>query len=71
MHLHPPRQQIKIKRGAFMKRSVIGLALIGGFLLLSNLTFAQDTQPVSGDNSITANQADSGTQDNSASNSTY
>ena len=30
-----------------MKKSVIGLALIGGFLLVSNLIFAQDAPPVS------------------------
>jgi len=54
-----------------MKKSVIGLVLIGGFLLLSNLTFAQDTQTASGDNSTTTNQADSGTPDNAASNSSY
>ena len=54
-----------------MKKSVIGLVLIGGLLLLTNLTFAQDTQPAGGDNSTTTNQTDSGTPDNSASNSSY
>ena len=51
-----------------MKKTVIGLALIGGFLLVSNLIFAQDTPPAGGDNSTITNQADSGTQVNSASN---
>jgi hypothetical protein len=51
-----------------MKKTVIGLALIGGFLLVSNLIFAQDTPPAGGDNSTTTNQVDSGTQANSASN---
>jgi hypothetical protein len=48
-----------------MKRSLIVLALIGGFLLLSNLTFAQDTQPASGNGSTTTNQVASGTQGDS------
>ena len=52
-----------------MKKSVIGLVLIGGVLLVSNLIFAQDAPPAGGDNSATTNQADSGTQSNSASNS--
>jgi len=51
-----------------MKKSVIGLVLVGGFILVSSLTFAQDMPPAGGDNSTITNQADSGTQANSASN---
>ena len=52
-------KRTKIKKVTFMKKSVISLVLIGGVLLVSNLTYAQDAQLVSGDNSITMNQADS------------
>ena len=41
-----------------MKKLMAGLVLIGGVLLVSNLTFAQDAQPTAGSNS-TVNQADS------------
>jgi hypothetical protein len=41
-----------------MKKLMTGLLLVGGFLLVSNLTFAQDAQPTAGGDS-TVNQADS------------
>jgi hypothetical protein len=41
-----------------MKKLMVGLVLVGGFLLVSHLTYAQDAQPTAGsDNSV--NQADS------------
>jgi hypothetical protein len=50
-----------------MKKPVIALVLIGGFLLVSNLIFAQNAPlAAGGDNSTTTNQADAGTQVNSA-----
>ena len=59
-----------------MKKLMAGFLLVGGFLLVTNLTFAQDAQPTAGGDS-TVNQADSnnnpgaadmpsGTQANSA-----
>ena len=41
-----------------MKKLMAGLVLIGGVLLVSHLTFAQDAQPTAGNNS-SVNQADS------------
>jgi len=41
-----------------MKKLMTGLVLVGGLLLVSNLTFAQDAQPTAGSDS-TVNQADS------------
>jgi hypothetical protein len=41
-----------------MKKLMTMLVLVGGFLLVSNLTFAQDAQPTAGSDS-TVNQADS------------
>jgi len=51
-----------------MKKSVISLVLMGCFLLLSNLIFAQNSPPPVGDNSTIANQGDPGTAYNSVSN---
>ena len=42
-----------------MKKLMAGLVLIGGVLLVSHLTFAQDAQPTTGNDS-SVNQADSG-----------
>ena len=51
-----------------MKKSVIGLVLFGGLLLISNLIFAQNSPPPVGDNSTITNQSDPGTEFNSVSN---
>ena len=51
-----------------MKKSVISLVLMGCFLLLSNLIFAQNSPPPVVDNSAMTNQGDPGTAFNSASN---
>ena len=41
-----------------MKKLMAGLVLIGGVLLVSHLTYAQDAQPIAGSDS-SVNQADS------------
>ena len=41
-----------------MKKLMAGLVLIGGVLLVSHLSFAQDAQPIAGSDS-SVNQADS------------
>ena len=40
-----------------MKKLMVGLVLVGGFLLVSHLTYAQDAQPTAG-NDASVNQAD-------------
>ena len=46
-----------------MKKSVVSLGLIGVFLLVSNLIFAQDVPPANWDNSAMINQAGSNNSD--------
>ena len=41
-----------------MKKLMAGLVLIGGVLLVSHLTYAQDAQPIAGSDA-SVNQADS------------
>ena len=41
-----------------MKKLMVGLVLVGGFLLVSHLTYDQDAQPIAGSDS-SVNQADS------------
>ena len=41
-----------------MKKLMAGLVLIGGVLLVSHLTYAQDAQPIAGSDT-SVNQADS------------
>lgn len=48
------------KKGVIMKKFMLGLVLVGGVLLISQLTYAQDAQPAAGSDS-SVNQADNNT----------